>query len=256
PGRAGLLLPHARPGAVHRAGGDHRIVHGQLRDRQGRSDGRRRPARRDAPGRARRLPDLRGGLHPGVEGRVRELAVAGGARAADHPGVDDRRRRLEHLGLAAAGRGDRSVAGEREGAGRSTAEVHGTDCGQQARRVRGPGLGSLHQQGPEPPQRPVAPSRFWEWIRHHMTAILSTVADYSVMITLVEVVHLGPVAATPMAAFAGGVTNFNVNRRFTYRAQNAPLKGQLWRYALVSGCSLALNTLGEFLFLKVPHMHY
>jgi len=114
----------------------------------------------------------------------------------------------------------------------------------------------LHQQGPEPPQRPVAPSRFWEWIRHHMTAILSTVADYSVMITLVEVVHLGPVAATPMAAFAGGVTNFNVNRRFTYRAQNAPLKGQLWRYALVSGCSLALNTLGEFLFLKVPHMHY
>ena len=25
---------------------------------------------------------------------------------------------------------------------------------------------------------------------------------------------------------------------------------------LVSGCSLGLNTLGEFLFLKVPHLHY
>jgi putative flippase GtrA len=112
------------------------------------------------------------------------------------------------------------------------------------------------QHAPEQPQRPVARSRFWEWIRHHMTAILSTVADYSVMITLVELAHLGPVAATPIAAFAGGATNFTVNRRFTYRAQSAPLHGQLWRYALVSGCSLALNTLGEFLFLKVPHLHY
>ena len=114
----------------------------------------------------------------------------------------------------------------------------------------------MQQQPPEQPQRQVAPSRFWETIRHHMTAILSTVADYSVMITAVELVGIGPVAATPMAAFAGGVTNFTVNRRFTYRAESAPLRGQLWRYALVSSCSLALNTLGEYLFLKIPHLHY
>ena len=75
----------ARPGAVHRAGGDHRLVHGQLRDRQGRGDGRRRPARRDAPRRAGGVPDLRRGVHAAVEGAVRELAVAGAQRAADHP---------------------------------------------------------------------------------------------------------------------------------------------------------------------------
>jgi putative flippase GtrA len=89
-----------------------------------------------------------------------------------------------------------------------------------------------------------------------MTAILSTIADYSVMVAAVELVGIGPVAATPIAAFAGGVTNFTVNRRFTYRATQGPLQHQLWRFALVSGCSLALNTLGEFLFLKVPHLHY
>jgi len=89
-----------------------------------------------------------------------------------------------------------------------------------------------------------------------MTAVISTVVDYSVMVLGVELVHLGPVAATPIAAFAGGVTNFTLNRRFTYRAMHEGVQHQLWRYVLVSGCSLGLNTLGEFLFLKVPHLHY
>ena len=97
---------------------------------------------------------------------------------------------------------------------------------------------------------------FWEWIRHHMTAIISTIVDYSVMIGIVELSALGPVAATPIAAFAGAVTNFTVNRHFTYRVGDRPIKGQLFRFVLVSGASLGWNTLGEFLFLKVPHLHY
>jgi len=77
------------------------------------------------------------------------------------------------------------------------------------------------------------------------------------MVGLVELLHLGPVAATPIAAFCGGVTNFTLNRNFTYRgAGERPLRGQLLRYVLVSGCSLGWNTLGEFLLLKVPHLHY
>jgi len=89
-----------------------------------------------------------------------------------------------------------------------------------------------------------------------MTAVLSTIVDYSLMIGIVEFTALGPVAATPIAAFAGAVTNFTMNRNFTYRAASTPVRDQLWRFVLVSGCSLGLNTLGEFLFLKVPHLHY
>jgi len=99
-------------------------------------------------------------------------------------------------------------------------------------------------------------SRFWEWIRHHFTAIVSTIVDYSIMVSAVEFAHLGPVAATPIAAFAGAVTNFTMNRTFTYRAADRPMRGQLFRFVLVSGASLGWNTLGEFLFLKVPHLHY
>ena len=89
-----------------------------------------------------------------------------------------------------------------------------------------------------------------------MTAVTSTIVDYSVMIAIVELTALGPVAATPIAAFAGAVTNFTMNRNFTYRVSASPIRGQLWRFVLVSGCSLGWNTLGEFLFLKVPHLHY
>lgn len=112
------------------------------------------------------------------------------------------------------------------------------------------------QSSPEASPRPGAPSRFWEWIRHHTTAIISTFVDYSVMVGVVELTRLGPVAATPIAAFCGAVTNFTINRTFTYRATQNPMRGQLWRFALVSACSLGLNTLGEFLFLKIPHLHY
>jgi putative flippase GtrA len=115
----------------------------------------------------------------------------------------------------------------------------------------------LPQQSSEASPRPGARSRFWEWIRNHTTAVISTIIDYSVMVGLVELAHLGPVAATPIAAFAGGVTNFTLNRNFTYRGAGArPIRAQLFRYAQVSGCSLCLNTLGEFLFLKIPHLHY
>jgi putative flippase GtrA len=90
-----------------------------------------------------------------------------------------------------------------------------------------------------------------------MTAVVSTIVDYSVMIGAVELAGIGPVQATPIAAFAGAVTNFTMNRNFTYRAaEHSPMRSQLWRFVLVSGCSLGLNTLGEFLLLKVPHLHY
>jgi len=116
----------------------------------------------------------------------------------------------------------------------------------------------LAQQQPQPSHRLEAGtySRVWEWIRHHFTAIVATVVDYSVMVGAVELAHVGPVAAVPIAASAGAITSFTLNRHFTYRAAASSLRGQLWRYALVSGCSLAWNTLGEYLFLKVPHMHY
>jgi putative flippase GtrA len=96
----------------------------------------------------------------------------------------------------------------------------------------------------------------WEWIRHHIASIAATIVDYGLMITLVEVGGLRPVPATALGALAGAVTNFTLGRVFTYRATDASLGGQSWRYALVSAASLALNAGGEHLFSNILGLQY
>jgi len=93
-------------------------------------------------------------------------------------------------------------------------------------------------------------------MRHHAASIVATVADYLVLIAGVELAHLRPVVATPIGAFAGGVTNFTLGRRFTYRRTDVPAAGQAWRYLIVSGVSLGLNTGGMYLFHDVVHIEY
>lgn len=87
----------------------------------------------------------------------------------------------------------------------------------------------------------------WEAVRHAATSILSTAVDYLSMILLVSLAGMRPVPATAIAAGAGAVTSFTASRHFTYRATEVGAGRQLWRFALVSGSSLGLNTLGEYL---------
>jgi putative flippase GtrA len=93
-------------------------------------------------------------------------------------------------------------------------------------------------------------------MRHNWASIIAAGVDYVVMIACVELLGLGPVAATPFGAVSGAVTNFTLGRRFTYKRTNAPVPGQAWRYALVSAASLGLNTGGEYLFNHVLSIQY
>lgn len=93
-------------------------------------------------------------------------------------------------------------------------------------------------------------------MRHHAASIAATAADYLTMIGGVELLRLSPVAATPLGAFAGAVTNFTLGRRFTYRRTDVPAGAQAWRYAIVSAASLGLNTAGEYLFHDVVRIEY
>ncbi len=95
-----------------------------------------------------------------------------------------------------------------------------------------------------------------QWLRHHTAAVIATAVDYLTMVICVEAGGLGPVAATPVAAFAGAVTSFTLNRRFTYRTTDVPAPRQAWKYALVSLASLGWNTAGEYLFHSRLHVEY
>jgi putative flippase GtrA len=49
---------------------------------------------------------------------------------------------------------------------------------------------------------------------------------------------------TGLGAAVGAVTNFMINRHWSFRASEAALHAQAVRYALVSAISLGLNVLG------------
>jgi putative flippase GtrA len=99
-------------------------------------------------------------------------------------------------------------------------------------------------------------STFWEWVRHHASSVVTTAVDYAVMVACVELAHLRPVPATVVAALVGALTNFTINRSFTYHATAGALGGHAWRYALVSAASLGLNAAGEGLFNGVLGLQY
>jgi putative flippase GtrA len=93
-------------------------------------------------------------------------------------------------------------------------------------------------------------------VRHHATAVLSTGVDYAIMVMCVEAARLHPVPATVVGATCGAITNFLVNRSFTYQASGGQVREQAWRFALVSGASLGLNALGEYTFHDLVGLQY
>lgn len=97
----------------------------------------------------------------------------------------------------------------------------------------------------------------WEAVRHATTSILATAVDFLTMIVLVSLVGIRAVPATAISASAGAVTSFTFGRHFTYPgARDVAARHQLWRFVLVSGSSLALNTLGEFLLHDLLGLQY
>lgn len=114
----------------------------------------------------------------------------------------------------------------------------------------------MSEEAEAPPDGQGGRRTFWQWVRHHATAVLSTAVDYLVMVASVEGAHLRPVPATVVGASCGAVTNFVVNRRFTYRAEHGRVSHQMLRFALVSGASLGLNAFGEYIFHNELHLQY
>lgn len=96
--------------------------------------------------------------------------------------------------------------------------------------------------------------------RSQVAALAATVVDFGSLVLLVEFVHVWYVAATAMGAFFGAVTNFLLGRHWAFHP-GAPerlddIRGQARRYALVSAGSLALNTLGVYLFTDIGGLRY
>ena len=92
--------------------------------------------------------------------------------------------------------------------------------------------------------------------KHQLASVVSTAVDFGTMVAVVELAGLSPVVGTALGAAAGGVTNFQLGRHFTFAAGEHAAAPQALRYAFVSAASAGLNALGEYALHGVLGMQY
>lgn len=100
------------------------------------------------------------------------------------------------------------------------------------------------------------PSFFTSFSRSQVASLLATTLDYGTLFLLVEVFHVWYVIATATGAFLGAVTNFLINRHWSFGASHGKWSRQATRYAVVSSGSLILNTGGVYAVTEHFHLYY
>jgi putative flippase GtrA len=85
--------------------------------------------------------------------------------------------------------------------------------------------------------------------------IAAAIAQYGVLIGLVESGLAGVLPATLAGYLLGGLVSYVLNRRHTYRSER-PHAEALWRFALVAGVGFLLTALCMHLMVTRAHLPY
>lgn len=89
-----------------------------------------------------------------------------------------------------------------------------------------------------------------------MTSFAATLVDFGLLYCLVEFADVYYVLATAIGAFVGAITNFTLNKYWAFEDRKSGVLAQGFRYAMVSGGSLLLNTALVFCFTEFGHLRY
>ena len=91
---------------------------------------------------------------------------------------------------------------------------------------------------------------FFVFLRAQCSAQLATVLDFAVTLFLFYLCSLGYVYATFAGALSGAVLNCVVNYEWTFKASGLDKRGIIFKYLLVWGGSVLLNTWGTYFFTE------
>lgn len=92
--------------------------------------------------------------------------------------------------------------------------------------------------------------------RAQISSILATLVDWGALFFLVERLHVWYVIAVAAGSLLGAVTNFLLNRYWTFTATHRRLHRQAIRYFFTAIGSMALNTGGVYLLTEFGKVHY
>lgn len=100
------------------------------------------------------------------------------------------------------------------------------------------------------------PHIFTSFKRSQVASLTATAVDFGSLVCLVEVLHFWYVAATAVGALLGALTNFALGRHWSFEASHGGIHGQAFRYMIVSGMSLLLNSAGVYFFTEFLEFKY
>jgi phosphatidylglycerophosphate synthase/putative flippase GtrA len=89
--------------------------------------------------------------------------------------------------------------------------------------------------------------------RAWVASVIATVVDYGTFTVLVELAGVYTGSSRALGALLGAITNFTVNKLWTFRTQGESVWHEMPRYAAISLTSLLLNTLGVVLLTDGLH---
>jgi putative flippase GtrA len=93
------------------------------------------------------------------------------------------------------------------------------------------------------------------FLKANFSALAATAVDYGSLLLSVEVLHIHYSIGVALGAFLGAITNFSLNRKWTFKSSER-INQQILKYALVSAGSLILNTGLVVLTTESLHLQY
>jgi putative flippase GtrA len=92
--------------------------------------------------------------------------------------------------------------------------------------------------------------------RNTITSIVTSALDFFTLTGLVELVHVDYVLATWIGTVVGSLSNFSINRWWSFQASSQPRSGQFFRFVLVQAGASGLHTAGVWLFTRFLGLPY
>ncbi|MCM2324051.1 MAG: GtrA family protein [Oligoflexia bacterium] len=92
--------------------------------------------------------------------------------------------------------------------------------------------------------------------RSQLSASAATAADFGILFTLVELFGVWYVLATALGTASGAITNFLLNRHWSFQATEARWDLQAAKYAQVAFGSMLLRSGGVYVATDLLGLHY
>ena len=98
--------------------------------------------------------------------------------------------------------------------------------------------------------------KFKKFIRAQASAVIATLVDFGSLAIFVEFLHGYYALGVVCGAFMGAITNFTINRYWSFEAAHRSVPVQMSKYFIVFIGSVLLNVVGVWALTEGLNLHY